>query len=63
MPRDGGASEATLSEFTSAEIDLDALAAQLQSDGAKGFVGAWNDLLAHIDKQGAALGAKTERSR
>jgi transaldolase len=57
MPADGGDSEAELAKFTSAGIDLDALAAKLQSDGAKSFVDAWNDLLAHIDKQSAALGA------
>jgi transaldolase len=57
MPADGGNSKATLAEFTSAGVDLDALAAKLQSDGAKKFVGAWNDLLAHIEKQSAAVGA------
>jgi transaldolase len=57
MPADGGDSDATLTEFSSAGVDLDALAAKLQSDGAKSFVDAWNDLLAHIDKQSAALGA------
>jgi transaldolase len=57
MPVDGGDSEATLGEFTSVGVDLDALATKLQSDGAKSFVSAWNDLLAHIDKQRAALGA------
>jgi transaldolase len=56
MPADGGDSEATLAEFTAAGVDIDALAARLQSDGAKSFDGDWNDLLAHIDKQTAALG-------
>jgi len=59
MPADGGDSEAMLAQFTSAGVDLDALAAQLQSDGAESFVDAWKDLLAHIDKQSAALGAAT----
>jgi len=65
MPADGGDSEATLAEFSAAGVDVDALAAKLQSDGAKGFVGAWNDLMAHIDQQTAALGAATatEESR
>jgi transaldolase len=57
MPADGGDSDATLAEFSSAGVNLDTLAAKLQSDGAKSFVDAWNDLLAHIDKQSAALGA------
>ena len=65
MPADGGDSEATLQKFKSAGVDVGALAAKLQSDGANSFDGAWNDLLAHIDKQGAALGAAsaTEESR
>ncbi len=59
MPADGGDSEATLAEFTEAGVDLDALAAKLQTDGAKAFVDSWNDLLAHIDAQRASLGAVT----
>ena len=57
MPMDGGDSAATLREFTEAGVDLDALAARLQSDAAKGFVDSWNDLMAHIDEQSAALSA------
>ncbi|MBV8217496.1 MAG: transaldolase [Solirubrobacterales bacterium] len=57
MPADGGSSAATLAEFTSAGVDLDALAGKLQSDGANSFVAAWKDLLGHIDSQRAALGA------
>ena len=57
MPMDSGDSAATLREFTEAGVDLDALAARLQSDAAKGFVDSWNDLMAHIDEQSAALSA------
>ena len=57
MPVDGGDSEATLAEFTAAGVDVDALAATLQADGAASFVAAWNDLMALIDRQRAALGA------
>ena len=57
MPADGGDSDATLADFTEAGVDLDALAASLQSDGAKSFVDSWNDLIAHIDEQSAALSA------
>jgi transaldolase len=57
MPTDGGYSAATLAEFTEAGVDLDVLAAKLQSDAAKGFVDSWNDLMAHIDEQSAALSA------
>jgi len=65
MPADGGDSEATLAEFAAAGVDLDALAAKLQTDGAKGFVDAWNDLMGHIDEQSAALSAApaTKESR
>jgi transaldolase len=57
MPADGGDSDATLADFTGAGVDPDALAAKLQSDGATSFVDSWNDLIAHIDEQSAALGA------
>jgi transaldolase len=57
MPADGGDSEATLAEFAKAGVDVDALAAKLQDNAAKSFVDAWKDLMAHIDEQGAALGA------
>lgn len=49
LPRDGGDAEASLAAHTSAGIDLTALAAQLQSDGAKGFVDSWRELLGAID--------------
>jgi transaldolase len=57
MPADGGDSEKTLAEFAKAGVDADALAADLQDAAAKSFVDAWNDLITHIDQQGAALGA------
>jgi transaldolase len=57
MPADGGDSEATLADFTEDGVEPDALAAKLQSDGAKSFVDSWNDLIAHIDEQSAALRA------
>ena len=59
MPADGGDSGATLRELAEAGVDVGALAAKLQTDGAKGFVDSWNDLMAHIDEQSAALGAVT----
>jgi transaldolase len=54
---DGGDAEATLAQFESAGIDIDALAATLQSDGARSFVKAWEDLLSRIDHQVAAVAA------
>ena len=57
MATDGGDSTATLAEFADAGVDVDALAAKLQSDGAKSFVDAWNDLMSHIEKQTSVLAA------
>jgi transaldolase len=57
MPADGGDSERTMAEFAAAGIDVDALAAKLQTDGARSFVDAWNDLMSHIEQQCAAVGA------
>jgi hypothetical protein len=36
-------------------VDVDALAAQLQSDGAKAFVDSWNELLRVIESKSAVL--------
>ena len=57
MPTDGGDADATLAEFEAAGIDVDALGAKLQSDGASNFVNSWNTLLKRIDDQVAALRA------
>ena len=57
MPADGGDSEAVLSEFERAGIDVGALAAQLQQEGAAAFVKSWNELLAVITSKSAALEA------
>ena len=52
---DEAGANATLAAFRKAGIDLDALAATLQADGAKAFVKSWNDLLAVIAAKCAAL--------
>ena len=52
---DGGDAEATLAQFESASVDVDALAATLQSEGARNFVKSWDDLLRRIDNQVAAV--------
>jgi transaldolase len=44
-----------LAEFAKAGINVDALAAQLQEEGAKSFVKSWNDLLAVIASKNDAL--------
>jgi transaldolase len=55
MPSDGGDCEQVLYEFEKAGINLEGLAAQLQSDGAKSFVQSWNELLDVIHKKSADL--------
>jgi len=56
LPADGGDCEAALAQFAKAGIDIDALAAQLQNEGAKSFVKSWNELMAVIASKSAALG-------
>jgi transaldolase len=55
LPVDGGDCEAVLAEFARAGIDSDALAAQLQDEGAKSFVKSWNELMAVIAAKSTAL--------
>jgi len=55
MPNDGGDAEQVLERFTQAGIDLDALAADLQREGAAAFVASWNELLDCIDGKSAQL--------
>ena len=56
MSADGGDCEAVLAEFAKAGIDVDALAARLQDEGAKSFVKSWNELMAVIASKSATLG-------
>ena len=55
LPMDGGDCETVLAEFARAGANVDALAAQLQDEGAKSFVKSWNDLLAVIESKSAVL--------
>ncbi len=52
---DGGDCEKVLGSFTKVGIDIDALAARLQDEGASSFVKSWNDLMACIDSKSAAI--------
>jgi transaldolase len=52
---DGGDCETVLASFVKAGIDIDALAARLQDEGAASFVKSWNDLIACIDSKSAAI--------
>jgi transaldolase len=53
---DGGDCEAALAEFARAGIDVDALAARLQQEGAASFTRSWNELLGVIEAKSAAPG-------
>ena len=55
LPADGGDCEDMLAQFARAGIDVDALAAQLQDEGAKSFVKSWNELMGVIASKSAAI--------
>jgi transaldolase len=55
MSADGGDCEALLDQFARAGVDVDALAAKLQEEGAKSFVDSWNELMGVIDSKCAAM--------
>ena len=55
VPADGGDCEAVLAGVRQAGIDLEALAARLQSDGAAAFVKSWHELMGQIASKSAAL--------
>jgi transaldolase len=55
LPPDGGDYKDVLDRFRRAGIDIDALAARLQHEGAEAFDKSWNDLLECIESKSAAL--------
>jgi transaldolase len=55
LPADGGDCEQVLSQFAKAGIDVDALAARLQDEGATSFVKSWNELMACIESKSSAI--------
>ena len=55
MSADGGDCEAVLEQFAKAGIDVDALAARLQEEGAAGFVASWNELMDVIAAKSGSL--------
>jgi transaldolase len=55
-PADGGNCEAVLADFAKAGVDIDALAARLQDEGAESFVKSWNELMGVIAAKSASLG-------
>ncbi len=55
LPADGGDCEEVLTRFANAGIDIDALAARLQDQGARSFVKSWEELMACIASKSEAL--------
>jgi transaldolase len=55
MPGDGGDYEEVLARFAQLRIDIQALAAQLQEEGAKAFVNSWKDLLGVFESKCGVL--------
>ena len=55
LPAHGGDCDEVLAKFAKAGIDIDALAAQLQDEGAKSFVKSWNELMDCIASKSEAL--------
>jgi transaldolase len=55
LSADGGDCEAVLADFAQAGIDIDALAARLQDEGAASFVKSWNELLECIASKSEAI--------
>src|SRR5262245_42987942 len=55
LPAHGGDSEEELARFTRAGIDVRALAARLQDEGARSFVKSWQDLLECIASKSEAI--------
>ena len=55
MALDGGDAEQVLAAFAKAGIDVDAIAAKLQVEGAESFVKSWKELMKRIEQKSAAL--------
>jgi transaldolase len=57
LPTDGGNAEQVIRRFVDAGVDLDALAARLQSEGADSFVNSWDELIENIAQKAGDLKA------
>ncbi len=55
LTADGGDAETVLAQFAQAGVDVNAVAAQLQDDGAKSFVKSWDELMGVIAEKSAIL--------
>jgi len=60
MAADGGDCEAVLARFAQSGIDVDALAQQLQHDGAQAFAKSRKALLARIASKRATLASASD---
>jgi transaldolase len=57
LPEDGGDSTAVIAQFVQAGVDIAALAAHLQQEGAQSFTKSWEDLIGCIAAKRAAIPA------
>jgi transaldolase len=55
MAPDGADCEKVLAGFAKAGVDVAALAARLQDEGAASFVKSWNELMERIDSKRVAM--------
>ncbi len=55
LSADGTDADATFARHAAAGIDIDALAAQLQKDGAESFVASWAELLERVELKSATI--------
>ena len=55
MPDDGGDCDTVIARFADAGVDVDALALQLQQEGAQAFVKSWDALLRRIAEKSDVL--------
>lgn len=54
LATDGGDAEEVLASYAHAGVDIDALATQLQEEGAKAFVESWTEMLARLAQKTGA---------
>jgi hypothetical protein len=55
VPLDGNKENKVIAEFEKAGIDMLARAANLQAEGAEGFITSWNDLFSVVESKTALL--------
>ncbi len=55
MPPGGGDCEDVIARFAKIGVDVDAIAAQLQTEGAKAFSDSWNELMKVIESKSMVL--------